>query len=216
MRSVHGFIVDRNVQQGEGFCCMAFHVRGGKIRQPHGNEDTRGAVESFFYEMKSSHEAYQRDPQSKDDHIATKIDDDENLVDALLKIQKSENQPTRDNIKAVIWVRPGEKEISNNLDWAISEMLKNPSVLQKAQQRSKQVFSAYGYVDETYFDELKYLRSVILKTCLSAYQNLSMKKRGESRKLASKYSTKKSLEKWPVQKDIKATCPLCRTVYLRK
>ncbi|KAJ8555280.1 hypothetical protein K7X08_012776 [Anisodus acutangulus] len=59
-------------------------------------------------------------------------------------------------------VRPGEKEISNNLDWAISEMLKNPSVLQKAQQRSKQVFSAYGYVDETYFDELKYLRSVIL------------------------------------------------------
>ncbi|KAJ8526667.1 hypothetical protein K7X08_029144 [Anisodus acutangulus] len=92
------------------------------------------------------------------DHIATKIDDDENLVDALLKIQKSENQLTCDHIKAVIWVWPGEKETSNNLDWAISEMLKNPSVLQKPQQRSKQVFSAYGYVDETYFDELKYLR----------------------------------------------------------
>ncbi|KAK4338138.1 hypothetical protein RND71_042625 [Anisodus tanguticus] len=98
------------------------------------------------------------------DHIATKIDDDENLVDVLLKIQKSENQLTCDNIKAVIWVWPGEKENSNNLDWAISEMLKNPMSYKnpnKGQNKS------------------------------SVLMNLSMGKRGESWKLASKYSMKK-------------------------
>ena len=46
----------------------------------------------------------------------------------------------------------------------MSEMVKNPQVMEKAQAEVRQVFDGKAYVDETYLHELKFLRSVIKET----------------------------------------------------
>ncbi|XP_059318700.1 salviol synthase-like [Lycium ferocissimum] len=46
----------------------------------------------------------------------------------------------------------------------MAEMMKNTSALEKAQEKVRRVFSEKGYVDESNFDELKYLRAVIKET----------------------------------------------------
>ncbi|KAJ9153908.1 hypothetical protein P3X46_027296 [Hevea brasiliensis] len=49
-------------------------------------------------------------------------------------------------------------------EWAISEMLKNPRVMKKAQAEVRQVFSEKGHVDEADLGELNYLKLVIKET----------------------------------------------------
>ncbi|PHU12153.1 hypothetical protein BC332_19083 [Capsicum chinense] len=53
---------------------------------------------------------------------------------------------------------------TSTVDWTMAEMLKNPSALEKAQEEVRRVFSEKGYVDESIFDQLKYLRAVIKET----------------------------------------------------
>ncbi|KAK7276942.1 hypothetical protein RIF29_18091 [Crotalaria pallida] len=58
----------------------------------------------------------------------------------------------------------GSETSSTTLDWAFSEMLKNPRVLRRAQAEVRQVFGSKGYVDETTLQELKFLKAVIKET----------------------------------------------------
>jgi cytochrome P450 len=53
---------------------------------------------------------------------------------------------------------------STTLEWAFSEMLKNPRVLRKAQAEVRQVFETRGNIDEMALKELKYLKAVIKET----------------------------------------------------
>lgn len=54
---------------------------------------------------------------------------------------------------------------TTTVDWAIAEMLKNPRILTKAQEEVRKVFDGRnGVVDESYFDELSYLKLVIKET----------------------------------------------------
>ncbi|XP_060207870.1 premnaspirodiene oxygenase-like [Lycium barbarum] len=91
---------------------------------------------------------------------------DQNLLDVLLRFQKEENQITHDNIKAVVldMFGAGSETSATIIDWAMAELLKNPSVLNKAQEEVRDLFNDKGCVDETYFDNLKYLKSVIKET----------------------------------------------------
>ena len=50
------------------------------------------------------------------------------------------------------------------LEWAMSEMLKNPRVMQKAQAEVRQVFNRKGNVDIDGLHELEYLKLVIKET----------------------------------------------------
>ncbi|EOY20406.1 Cytochrome P450 71D10, putative [Theobroma cacao] len=93
----------------------------------------------------------------------------EDLVTVLLRIQLLDDLEfplTDNNIKAVIWdIFSGGSETSSTIvDWAMSEMLKNPRVLRKAQDEVRQVFHGKGDVDEASIHELKYLASVIKET----------------------------------------------------
>ncbi|XP_051147086.1 salviol synthase-like [Andrographis paniculata] len=106
-----------------------------------------------------------------DNHKMEKAKDEEheNLVDVLLKFHKAtghELQLSDDNIKAVLQdlFLAGIETSSATSDWAMSEMLKNPRVLKKAQEEVRRVFDKKGYVDESDFDELKYLKLVIKET----------------------------------------------------
>ncbi|PHT93335.1 hypothetical protein T459_01217 [Capsicum annuum] len=91
----------------------------------------------------------------------------EDLMDVLLRVQNDGNyELTRNNIKAVIldMFAAGTDTSASTVDWTMAEMLKNPSALEKAQEEVRRVFSEKGYVDESIFDQLKYLRAVIKET----------------------------------------------------
>ncbi|TXG67932.1 hypothetical protein EZV62_009207 [Acer yangbiense] len=88
------------------------------------------------------------------------------LLDVLLDLQDQgdlELPLTRDNINAVITdiFAAGSETTSTTMEWAISEMLKNPRVMEKAQAEVRQVFSKKGNVDETGLHKLQYLKLVI-------------------------------------------------------
>ncbi|KAK2378042.1 cytochrome P450 71D10 [Trifolium repens] len=96
---------------------------------------------------------------------------DEDVVDLLLKFQHGnidhlQNHLTDDNIKAVIQnlFTAGSETSSWTVVWAMSEMVKNPKVMEEAQAEVRRVFDRKKYVDETELHQLIYLKSVIKET----------------------------------------------------
>ncbi|CAI0378869.1 unnamed protein product [Linum tenue] len=83
------------------------------------------------------------------------------LLDVLLKHHEGEGNMgfslTTDNIKAVLVV----KTTATSLDWIMSELVKNPRVMQKTQSEVRRVFGPQGKVDEARLHELTYLKMVI-------------------------------------------------------
>ncbi|MED6134573.1 hypothetical protein PIB30_038210 [Stylosanthes scabra] len=93
----------------------------------------------------------------------------EDIVDVLLKLQKQSNleHPLSDNvIKATILdiFAAGSGTSAKTLDWSMSELIKNPSVMERAQAEIRRVFDSRGCVDETNLHEIKYLKAVIKET----------------------------------------------------
>ncbi|XP_057441030.1 cytochrome P450 71D10-like [Lotus japonicus] len=94
----------------------------------------------------------------------------EDLVDVLLKFQQEQEQEqyalTDDNIKAVIqdMFSAGGETISGIVIWGMSEMVKNPKVMQEAQAEVRKVFGSKGNVDESELHQLIYLKCVIKET----------------------------------------------------
>ncbi|XP_061375662.1 cytochrome P450 71D11-like [Gastrolobium bilobum] len=91
------------------------------------------------------------------------------LLSVLLNIKDHEDFEyplTIDNIKAVILdlFVAGSDTTSGVIEWAISEMVKNPGVMIRAQEEVRKVFGSRGYTDETALQKLKYLKAVIKET----------------------------------------------------
>ncbi|KAK7268242.1 hypothetical protein RIF29_20937 [Crotalaria pallida] len=93
----------------------------------------------------------------------------ESLLSVLLNIKDHgalEFPLTTNNVKAVIMDMfvAGSDTSSAVIEWAISEMLKNPRVMIKAQQEVRKIFGCKGYTNETVLQHLKYLKAVIKET----------------------------------------------------
>lgn len=58
----------------------------------------------------------------------------------------------------------GGETAATTVNWAISEMMKNPRIMQKAQAEVREVFNTKGQVDETEIKEMIYLNFVIKET----------------------------------------------------
>ncbi|MED6183186.1 hypothetical protein PIB30_035701 [Stylosanthes scabra] len=71
-----------------------------------------------------------------------------------------------DNIKAIILIlfTAGGETSATTIDWVMAEMMKNPRVMQKAQEEVREIFNRIGSVDETCIKERKYLNSVVKET----------------------------------------------------
>ncbi|KAL6140029.1 hypothetical protein ACLB2K_058330 [Fragaria x ananassa] len=92
----------------------------------------------------------------------------EDLVDVLLKFNIDhcggrELSLTTDNIKAVILdvFIGGSESSAATVDWTMSEMIKNPRIMKKAQDEVREVFNRTQQVNETSIREMKYLKLVI-------------------------------------------------------
>ncbi|XP_050215544.1 cytochrome P450 726A27-like [Mercurialis annua] len=121
----------------------------------------RESVDKIFENIIDSHRAKRK--------TGGDSDDDDDLVDVLLRLQANgelEFQLTTDNIKAVILdvFIAGSETSSTTVEWAMSEMLKNPEVMKKAQDEVRSVVGEKGNVDETDLDKLSYLKLVIKET----------------------------------------------------
>ncbi|CAI0440861.1 unnamed protein product [Linum tenue] len=84
------------------------------------------------------------------------------IVDVLLDLQENctdlESPLTNDNIKAVATelILGGSANSSITIEWTMSELMRNPRVMQKAQEEVRQVFRGKGRIEE-----LKYTNAVI-------------------------------------------------------
>nr|AMZ03384.1 cytochrome P450 CYP71D382 [Plectranthus barbatus] len=95
------------------------------------------------------------------------VNEYEDLLDTLIKCQEGSELPSNnDAIKAVLldMFLAGSETSAAVIEWAMSEMVKNPHTLKKAQEEVRKVFDETGYVDEERFGELKYLGLVIKET----------------------------------------------------
>ncbi|XP_062000580.1 cytochrome P450 71D9-like [Rosa rugosa] len=111
--------------------------------------------------------------EHKEDKTSTKVlegEAEEDLLDVLLKFHEHggglEFSLTTENIKAVIIeiFGGGGETSSTTVDWAMSEMIKNPRIMKMAQNEVREVFNRKGIADETSNGEMKYLDLVIKET----------------------------------------------------
>ncbi|KAJ9153907.1 hypothetical protein P3X46_027295 [Hevea brasiliensis] len=121
------------------------------------------AIDEIIENIVDEHRTKKAEAKSVD------VDEEEDLVDVLLNIQDKgdlEFPLTSVNIKAVIldMFIVGSDTSSTPVEWAMSEMLKNPRVMIKAQQEVRQIFDANGTIDEAGLQELNYLKLVIKET----------------------------------------------------
>ncbi|XP_015972976.1 cytochrome P450 71D10-like [Arachis duranensis] len=104
----------------------------------------------------------------KDGKFEEEEEGSEDLVDVLLKFQQkdSEYPLTDDNIKAIIQdiFTAGGETSSAVVEWAMSELIKNPKVMERAQSEVRRVYGSKGYVDESELHQLTYLKSIIKET----------------------------------------------------
>ncbi|KAL0399135.1 UNVERIFIED_CONTAM: cytochrome [Sesamum radiatum] len=98
----------------------------------------------------------------------TDMKEKHDLVDVLLKCQEDKSilPLTSAQIKSVLLdiFSAGSETSATTVDWAMSDMLRNPSALKKAQDEVRNVFEGTNVVDEAHFNELKFLKSVIKET----------------------------------------------------
>ncbi|XP_050232512.1 premnaspirodiene oxygenase-like [Mercurialis annua] len=95
--------------------------------------------------------------------------EDEDIVHVLLNLQEQGNLElplTTDSIKAVIlnMFLGGIDSSALTLGWVMSELIKNPKAMHKAQAEVRQIFKEKKIVDEIDIEKLKYLKLVIKET----------------------------------------------------
>ncbi|KAM3714810.1 hypothetical protein ACJW31_01G362200 [Castanea mollissima] len=88
------------------------------------------------------------------------------LVDVLLKLQKSSDlnfELTAKHIKAIIldiYLAGGETG-ATTLEWTMSELLRNPKVMEKAQAEVRKVLEGKRKIEDTDIQKLDYVKSVV-------------------------------------------------------
>ncbi|CAI9094694.1 OLC1v1030476C1 [Oldenlandia corymbosa var. corymbosa] len=94
---------------------------------------------------------------------------EEDILDVLLRLEKKNDFQfpiTRNHIKAIIFELSVAGTITSSVivEWAMSEMVKDPSILEKAQAEVRQALRGKEKIDGSDIQGLKYLKWVIKET----------------------------------------------------
>ncbi|KAG4996989.1 hypothetical protein AAZX31_10G109100 [Glycine max] len=96
--------------------------------------------------------------------------EDEDYIDVLLRIQQQSDtlniNMTTNNIKALILdiFAAGTDTSASTLEWAMTEVMRNPRVREKAQAELRQAFRGKEIIHESDLEQLTYLKLVIKET----------------------------------------------------
>ncbi|XP_039133218.1 cytochrome P450 736A117-like [Dioscorea cayenensis subsp. rotundata] len=106
-----------------------------------------------------------------EDHLVAgvrdKDDDNADLVDILLSLQRDplpgEFSPTMDEVKAIIlnMFAAGTTTSYIFLEWAMSELIRNPKVMKKLKEEAKLVSEKSSMVAEENVNKMSYLKAVV-------------------------------------------------------
>ncbi|XP_058784023.1 cytochrome P450 71D10-like [Vicia villosa] len=129
----------------------------------------RQKIEKLHSEMDEILENIVRSHREKNLETRDEEEIGEDLVDVLLKLQRHSDleHPLTDTvIKATIRdiFSAGSDTTFTILEWAMSELVKNPNIMKKAQAEIRKVYNEKGYVDELNLHKLEYLKSIIKET----------------------------------------------------
>nr|XP_023886343.1 cytochrome P450 71A1-like [Quercus suber] len=96
-------------------------------------------------------------------------EDKKDFMHILLRLQKEgmlEIELTKENLKAVIldMFVAGTDTTATTLEWAMAELIKNPSMMKKAQEEVRRVAGKKSKLDETDITHLQYLKCIIKET----------------------------------------------------
>ncbi|KAM3751826.1 hypothetical protein ACB098_04G140200 [Castanea mollissima] len=96
-------------------------------------------------------------------------DDKEEFVHILFKLQKKgilEIELTQDKLKGVLldMFVGGTDTTATILEWAMAELVKNPSIMKKAQEEVRRVVGKKSKVDEINITQMQYLQCIIKET----------------------------------------------------
>ncbi|KAL2472342.1 Cytochrome [Abeliophyllum distichum] len=92
---------------------------------------------------------------------------EEDVLDILLRLKdKNDEAITRDNIKANIFIllAAGIDTSSTLIEWTMSELMKNPRVMEKVQAEVRQAFKGKEKILQSDIQDLSYLKMVIKET----------------------------------------------------
>ncbi|XVF77852.1 hypothetical protein PTKIN_Ptkin14bG0080400 [Pterospermum kingtungense] len=103
------------------------------------------------------------------EHRSAKENEVDDLVHVLLDVQQNgehEVPLSNNSIKAILMdlFLAGTEPSSTIVQWAMSELIRNPEVLKKAQSEVRHVFAGRRDVNESNIQDLKYLNLVIKET----------------------------------------------------
>ncbi|CAI0416666.1 unnamed protein product, partial [Linum tenue] len=125
-----------------------------------------GMLEDIINEHKSRRRISGTGSDVAADHSPNKYSQD--LVDILLNLQEGGGTEldfplTTEAIKAVLldMFLAGSETSSTTVQWTMSELMRNPSVMQRAQEEVRRMFGFKGNVDEEDLPDLTYLDVVI-------------------------------------------------------
>ncbi|XVF08819.1 hypothetical protein REPUB_Repub07fG0036300 [Reevesia pubescens] len=109
-----------------------------------------------------------------EEHLAMMNDDDDksdkkDFVGILLHLQMNgmlDIDLTQENLKAILldMFIGGTDNIAATMEWAMSELVKNPNIMKKAQEEVRRVVGKKSSVTETDVNEMDYLKCVVKET----------------------------------------------------
>ncbi|CAN1136420.1 Cytochrome P450 71A1 [Linum perenne] len=122
------------------------------------------ALHDFLDKVIEEHEAANKKGSSNVSSV-----DRKDIIDILLQLEREGKlgiNLTRNNMKAVVMDMfiGGTDTTASTMDWAMAEMMKNPCILNKAQEEVRKVVGKKVKVEESDLDSMSYLKCVIKET----------------------------------------------------